>query len=96
LVYEKSQYIFGPAELGNAHRYCINTTEFHLRQGLQSVVICNTFTQYWEMVPYFELAKKYEVKVKIIEMKGKYKNIHNTPSEKLEEMEKRWESYELI
>lgn len=88
------EYIFDPKELSSAHTFCALKTEFYLRKG-KSVVVSNTFTQYWEMIPYFELAKKYGIHCEIIEMKTAYGNIHGVPKSKLTSMKKRWDAYKI-
>jgi hypothetical protein len=57
------------------------------------VVVSNTFTQEWEMEPYFELAKKYGYKVftVIVENRHGGTNEHNVPEDKIEQMKTRFE-----
>jgi hypothetical protein len=57
------------------------------------VVVSNTFTQEWEMTPYFELAEKYGYRVHslIVENRHKGVNEHGVPEDKLEIMKKRFE-----
>lgn len=90
---DKKEYVFDLNELQNAHNYCQITVEYNLRKG-KSVVVSNTFTRFWEMVPYFEMAKKYNVQCKVIEMKTQFHSIHNVPHDRILEMSNRWEIYE--
>jgi hypothetical protein len=57
------------------------------------VAVSNTFTQEWEMKPYFELAKKYGYKVfsLIVENRHGGVNQHNVPEDKIEQMKTRFE-----
>jgi hypothetical protein len=57
------------------------------------VAVSNTFTQEWEMEPYFELAKKYGYKVfsLIVENRHGGVNQHNVPEDKIEQMKTRFE-----
>jgi len=57
------------------------------------VVVSNTFTQEWEMEPYFELAKKYGYKVFSIVIENRHgnKNKHGVPEDKVEQMKNRFE-----
>jgi plasmid replication initiation protein len=57
------------------------------------IVVSNTFTQEWEMQPYYELAEKYGYRVfsLIVENRHKGENIHGVPDEKLEIMKNRFE-----
>jgi predicted kinase len=86
------EYKFDINNIGEAHEWCQAQTEDSLRRG-DSVIVSNTFTRYWEMVPYFNLAKKYDAHVSIIEAKGKFDTIHGVPKETQNDMAQRWESY---
>jgi hypothetical protein len=58
------------------------------------VVVSNTFTQEWEMKPYFDLAEKhgYRVYSLIVENRHGGVNEHGVPEDKLEIMKKRFET----
>jgi hypothetical protein len=58
-----------------------------------SIIVSNTFTQEWEMEPYFELAEKYgyDVFSIIVENRHGGKNIHDCPEEKVQIMRDRFE-----
>jgi hypothetical protein len=62
-------------------------------QFYRRFAVSNTFTQEWEMKPYFDLAKKYGYKVftVIVENRHGGKNVHNVPDEALEKMRNRFE-----
>jgi len=62
-------------------------------QFYREIAVSNTFTQEWEMKPYFELAEKYgyTVFVTIIENYHNGKNIHGVPDDKLKQMRDRFE-----
>jgi hypothetical protein len=57
------------------------------------VVVSNTFTQEWEMLPYYELAAKYGYKVYslIVENRHGGVNEHGVPEDKLTQMKNRFE-----
>jgi hypothetical protein len=57
------------------------------------IVVSNTFTQEWEMEPYFLLAKSwgYRVFCLIVENRHEGKNEHGVPEEKLQIMKDRFE-----
>jgi hypothetical protein len=59
---------------------------------MDKIVVSNTFTQEWEMEPYFELAKKYGYKVfsLIVENRHGGTNVHNVPEDKIEQMKNRF------
>jgi hypothetical protein len=57
------------------------------------IVVSNTFTQEWEIQPYYVLAEKYGYRVfsLIAENRHEGKNIHGVPDDKLELMKNRFE-----
>jgi hypothetical protein len=57
------------------------------------VIVSNTFTQEWEMKPYFELAEKYGYKTYSIIVENRHGGVneHGVPEDKLEIMRKRFE-----
>ena len=59
----------------------------------ERLIVSNTFTQKWEMKPYFDLAEKngYRVYSLIVENRHGGVNEHGVPDEKLEQMENRFE-----
>jgi phenolic acid decarboxylase len=55
--------------------------------------VANTFTEEWEMETYYEMANRYKYRVHsiIVENRHGNTNIHNVPSEKIEQMKNRFE-----
>ena len=51
-------YKFVPSQLKEAHEWCRSEIEFVMKYEHSPVVVSNTFTQEWEMKPYYELAEK--------------------------------------
>jgi predicted kinase len=86
------EYKFDPSKLKQAHEWCKNKAEGWMKNGY-NVAVSNTFSQEWEMQPYFELAEKYGYMVHslIKENRHEGKNVHNVPEEKLEQMKNRFE-----
>jgi hypothetical protein len=64
-----------------------------MRYDHSPVVVSNTFTQAWEMQPYFDLAEKYGYRVYslIVENRHGGVNEHGVPEEKLVQMKNRFE-----
>ena len=89
---KNGKYQFNPSQLKNAHEWCRSECERAMEWGLR-IVVSNTFTQEWEMKPYYELAEKYGYMVFsiITENRHKGKNVHNVPEETLDKMRKRFE-----
>jgi predicted kinase len=92
------EYKFDASKLKQAHNWCQSQTGAWMSTDGQQVnvdriVVSNTFTQEWEMKPYFEMAEKYGYRVYslIVEKRHNNFNDHNVPDEKLNEMAKRFE-----
>ena len=95
---DKGNYIFDGSKIKLAHEYCRTQTEAWMiteddQINTCKVAVSNTFTQEWEMEPYFELAKKhgYKVFTVIVENRHGGTNVHNVPEDKLEQMKNRFE-----
>ena len=93
----EGNYNFDGSKIKLAHEYCrAQTGAWMSSDGLQvnvdKIVVSNTFTQEWEMEPYFELAKKYGYKVftVIVENRHGGTNEHNVPEDKIEQMKNRF------
>ena len=58
-----------------------------------SVVVSNTFTQEWEMEPYFRLANEYGYRVHSLIVENRHDGIneHSVPTDTLKKMKKRFE-----
>jgi len=100
------EYEFDPSQLKYAHQWCQSECERamgwdehpeieFLSSGVSRVVVSNTFTQEWEMTPYFELAEKYGYKTYslIVENRHGGVNEHGVPEDKLNIMRKRFEIF---
>jgi predicted kinase len=85
-------YNFKPSEIKDAHAWCQEEVEFLMKYE-HNVIVSNTFTQEWEMQPYYDLAAKYGYQVHslIVENRHGGVNSHNVPEEKLEIMKQRFE-----
>jgi predicted kinase len=95
---ENGEYKFDPTKLKNAHNYCQSQTQAWMGSDGQQVnvdriVVSNTFTQNWEMQPYFDIAVKhgYRVYSLIVENRHGGINEHNVPIETMEKMKNRFE-----
>lgn len=95
---EGNEYKFNPTKLKEAHAWCQNQVEMTMKNSTKNfetsrIVVSNTFTQEWEMQPYYDLAKKYgyEVFSIIVENRHGGTNVHNVPEDKLELMKNRFE-----
>ena len=64
-----------------------------MRLEFSKIVVANTFTQDWEMSPYFEMAERYNYRIHTIVVENRHgsNNVHNVPEDKLEQMRNRFE-----
>lgn len=97
-INQNGEYEFDASQLKHAHQYCQSQTEAWMKTDGQQInadkiVVSNTFTQEWEMQPYFDLAKQYGYKVFTIVVENRHGgvNVHGVPADKLEQMENRFE-----
>jgi len=86
-------YNFIPSEIKEAHKKCQQFVEYEMESGTPKIAVSNTFTQEWEMKPYFELAEKHGYKVfsVIVENRHGGVNVHDCPEDKIELMRNRFE-----
>ncbi len=98
----EGNYKFDASKLKDAHEWCQTEVEYAMRFGyrgnpvdypLGRIVVSNTFTQEWEMKPYYELAERYGYIVYslIVENRHGGVNEHNVPEETLTKMENRFQ-----
>ena len=96
---ETGEYNFDSTKIKEAHKFCQDTVESYMKDSLvndqfyREIAVSNTFTQEWEMRPYFELAKNYGYKVfsVIVENRHGGTNQHGVPEEVLTKMCERFE-----
>ena len=96
---ETGEYNFNHSKLKAAHEWCRNEVENRMKENKQNsqyypeIVVSNTFTQEWEMEPYFKLAKEYGYMVTsiIIENRHGGTNVHEVPEESIRKMKDRFE-----
>ena len=91
-INENGEYNFDVTKIKDAHKWCQSFVETNMVLEYPKIVVSNTFTQEWEMEPYFELAKKYGYKVFtiIVENRHGVTNVHNVPEDKIEQMKNRF------
>jgi predicted kinase len=94
----EGNYKFDGSKIKLAHEYCRAQTEAWMQTkgdqvSTNKIVVSNTFTQLWEMEPYFEMAKRHGYKVFSIVVENRHggTNVHEVPEEKLEQMRNRFE-----
>ena len=92
------EYKFDMFKLKEAHKWCQDSVYSAMilnhTAGLNNViVVSNTFTQEWEMKPYFEMADQHDYKVFSIVVENRHGGVneHNVPEEVLTSMRNRFE-----
>jgi predicted kinase len=92
------EYKFDGSKIKEAHNWCQNSVNSAMilnnTAGLnETIVVSNTFTQEWEMKPYFDMAETYGYKVFSIIVENRHGGInqHNVPEEVLNSMKNRFE-----
>ena len=96
---ETGEYKFDGSKIKDAHAWCQNEVEIRMRdnqlnpQYYPEIAVSNTFTQEWEMKPYYDMAEKYGYKVFSIIVENRHggKNEHGVPDDKIELMRNRFE-----
>lgn len=86
-------YQFDATKLKYAHDWCQKNTADAMHDGVDRIGVANTFTQAWEMQPYFDHAKYYGYRVHtiIVENRHMSTDIHSVPKESKAKMQKRFQ-----
>lgn len=79
-------YVYDASKIRDAHDWCVASAKQALERG-KKVVVSNSFVKMWELQRYIELGHPY----KIIELHGKWPNIHGVPNDKIEIMARGWQ-----
>lgn len=87
------EYKFNASKLKEAHAWCQNVVKVWILNSVPKITVSNTFTQEWEMQPYFDLAEKYGYRAYslIVENRHGGVNEHGVPEYKLAQMKDRFE-----
>ena len=95
---EDGVYKFDPTKIRDAHAWCQNSVEQamllnHTTGHNSTIIVSNTFTQEWEMEPYYKLASAWGYKVFSIIVENRHGgvNLHIVPDVVLQAMKDRFE-----
>jgi len=96
---ETGEYKFDVSKIKDAHKFCQDMVETYMKDSLLNdhfyteIAVSNTFTQEWELQPYYELAIKYGYYVTSIIVENRHGgvNVHDCPEDKIELMRNRFE-----
>lgn len=86
------EYKFSPDKLPAAHGWCQLKVRTAMNEGLELIVVSNTFTTEKEMAPYIQMATEcnYRVTAIIVENRHGNKSVHNVPDETMQKMAARF------
>lgn len=85
---------FDPAHLAECHKKCQDAVRTVLAENSNATVfVHNTFTQTWEMEPYFEIADETDTLVHTIVVENRHGNssVHNVPENTMSRMRQRFD-----
>ena len=90
---EEGNYNFDGSKIKDAHKWCQSFVETDMVLEYPKIVVSNTFTQEWEMEPYFKLAKEYGYTVFTILVENRHGGVnqHGVPEDKLQMMKDRFQ-----
>jgi predicted kinase len=90
---ENCVYKFDPSKIKDAHQDCQDNVRYAMESNIPKIAVSNTFTQEWEMSPYFILAEKYGYSIFTVVVENRHggKNVHGVPDDKLEIMKERFQ-----
>lgn len=86
-------YEFDAAKLKEAHESCCNRVKTAMSLGYDRIVVSNTFTQEWEMQPYFDMAEYYGYRVHSIIVENRHGGVneHGVGEEYIKKMKDRFD-----
>lgn len=92
------EYKFDVTKLKVAHEWCQNSVNTAMILNIttdlnNTIVVSNTFTQEWEMQPYFDMADTFDYKVFTVIVENRHGGInqHGVPEDKIQIMKDRFE-----
>jgi len=91
---QDGNFEYDTSKMKESATWCLARTIDSLLKG-KDVVVANTFFRYIQMAPYIELAARFNFDIKIIECKGKFKSVHNTPADFVKITIEKYEHYEV-
>lgn len=75
-----------------AYKQCEKQTISFAEQGVEKIIIDNTFTLDWEMEPYFKIAKEFDYTLFVVTVENYHqgKNTHQISDEQLKKMAEKY------
>ena len=99
------QYVFQPNQLSTAHEWCQNGARRALRRRETPVIVDNTNTEAWEMLPYVRMAVEHDYWVEIAEPTTPWrhdtkllakKSVHGVPEVNIWRMKDRFQGPDVV
>lgn len=87
-------YHYDKSRIKAAHENCLWRMKEEMVRGVERIGVANTFTESWELEPYFHLAdaEGYRIHSVIVETRGHYRqNVHGTPRDVIDRMNNRFQ-----
>lgn len=84
-------YKFDMARIKDAHQWCQDSVRGLLAAKVSRVIVSNTFTTQWELIPYFDMAKEFGIAPQVILCQGRWDSVHNVPDDVMQKMAARFE-----
>ena len=86
-------YNFIASEIKEAHKECQQYVGYAMESNTPKIAVSNTFTQEWELQPYYELAIKYGYYVTSIIVENRHGGVneHDCPEDMIQVMKNRFE-----
>jgi predicted kinase len=89
-------YRYDATKIKDAHMWCQRETEDFIAD--RDIAVANTFTQRWEMEPYYRLKENYDINIVEITVSVNLTNdelaarcVHGVPVETIQRMRERWQ-----
>ena len=85
------EYKYDKDKVYACHKKCFNKVLDYMAHNVSPIAVANTFIKKKDYKPYVDLAKEFGYDVEIKVCKGDYKNIHNVPQDRVEQMKSKFQ-----
>ena len=85
------EYKYDKDKVYACHKKCFNKVLDYMAHNVSPIAVSNTFIKKKDYKPYVDLAKEFGYDVEIKVCNGDYKNIHNVPQDRVEQMKSRFQ-----
>lgn len=76
-----------------SHEWCQDKVLLSMHRHVPKIVVSNTFSRIWEMLPYMDLAKERNYSLQVITCHSQWESIHPVPKQTIQKMKDRWEEW---